>query len=52
LSKRTPLLGGGCVIPPLTDPGLSGLIDEEEEEEDTMRRVHEYFINLLDLEKS
>ncbi len=35
---------------PLTDPGLSGLIDEEEE--DTMRRVHEYFINLLDLEKS
>ena len=35
---------------PLTDPGLSGLIDEEEEE--TMRRVHEYFINLLDLEKS
>ena len=34
---------------PLTDPGLSGLIDEEEE--DTMRRVHEYFINLLDLEK-
>lgn len=30
---------------PLTDPGLSGLIDEEEE--DTMKRVHEYFINLL-----
>ena len=34
---------------PLTDPGLSGLIDEEEE--DTMKRIKEYFINLLDLEK-
>ena len=34
---------------PLTDPGLSGLIDEEEE--DTMKRIQEYFINLLDLEK-
>jgi len=33
----------------LTDPGLSGLIDEEEE--DTMKRIQEYFINLLDLEK-
>ena len=35
---------------PLTDPGLSGLIDEEEE--DTMKRIQEYFINLLDLESS
>ena len=34
---------------PLTDPGLSGLIDEEEK--DTMKRIQEYFINLLDLEK-
>jgi predicted nucleotidyltransferase component of viral defense system len=34
---------------PLTDPGLDGLIDEEEE--DTMKRIQEYFINLLDLEK-
>jgi len=34
---------------PLTDPGLSGLI--EEEEEDTMKRIQEYFINLLELEK-
>jgi predicted nucleotidyltransferase component of viral defense system len=35
---------------PLTDPGLSGLIDEEEE--DTMRKVQEYFINILDLKHS
>ena len=35
---------------PLTDPGLSGLIDEEEE--DTMRRIQEYFINLMALENS
>ena len=33
---------------PLTDPGLSGLIDEEEE--DTIERIQEYFIKLLDLE--
>lgn len=30
---------------PLTDPGLSGLIDEEEE--DICRRIQEYFIKLL-----
>ena len=35
---------------PLTDPGLSGLI-EEEEEVDTMKRIQGYFINLLALEK-
>ncbi len=29
---------------PLTDPGLSGLIDEDEEE--TKRRIQDYFINL------
>lgn len=34
---------------PLTDPGLLGLIEEEEEE--TVRRIQEYFIKLLDLEK-
>ena len=34
---------------PLTDPGLSGLINEEEEE--TMRKIQQYFINLLELEK-
>ena len=34
----------------LTDPGLSGLIDEDEE--DTMERIQEYFIKLLDLESS
>ena len=33
---------------PLTDPGLSGLIDEDEE--DTMRRIQKYFINLIDIE--
>ena len=33
---------------PLTDPGLSGLIDEDEEE--TCKRIQEYFINLIDLE--
>ncbi len=30
---------------PLTDPGLSGLINETEE--NTVKRIHEYFINLL-----
>ncbi len=30
---------------PLTDPELSGLIDE-----DTMKKIQEYFINLLELE--
>ncbi len=34
---------------PLTDPGLSGLIDEEEK---TMEKIKEYFIILLDLESS
>ena len=33
---------------PLTDPGLAGLIDENED--DTMRRIQEYFINLKDIE--
>ena len=35
---------------PLTDPGLSGLIDEKEV--DTMKKVQDYFISLLDLENS
>ncbi len=33
---------------PLTDPGLSGLIGEDEEE--TIKRIHEYFIKLIDIE--
>jgi len=33
---------------PLTDPGLFSLIDEEEE--DTCRRIQEYFINLIDID--